>query len=334
MTKVKEMKVYHDGDIDEKILEGKSVAVIGYGSQGRAQALNMRDSGVDVVLGLRPGGSSWEKAKEDGFNPTSVLEAAEKGDIVLMLIPDMSQPGVWREEVSLAMKPGKAIQFAHGFNIHFGEIKPPGDVDVIMVAPKSPGPEMRRQYLEGFGVPSLVAVKQDASGEALEKALAIAKALGSGRAGVIETSFKDETESDLFGEQTVLCGGVDQLIRRGFKVLTEAGYPPELAYFEVLNELKLIVDLIYKSGISGMYRAVSDTAKWGGMSIGPRIVDDRVEENMRDALKAIRDGSFARAWIKEAKEGMVNFRNLMKECEELEIERVGKQVRKMSGLEE
>ena len=328
------MKVYHDKDIDESVLKEKTVAVIGYGSQGRAQALNMRDSGVDVVLGLRPGGKSWEKAKADGFEPMTVLEAAEKGDVVLMLIPDMVQPSVWKEEVSLAMKPGKALQFAHGFNIHFDEIQPQENVDVIMVAPKSPGPEMRRQYEEGFGVPSLVAVKQDASGQALDKALAIAKALGSGRAGVIETTFEDETESDLFGEQAVLCGGVDQLIRRGFKVLTEAGYPPELAYFEVLNELKLIVDLIYKSGISGMYKAVSDTAKWGGMSVGPEIIDDHVEDNMREALRKVQDGSFAKSWIEEAKSGMKNFDRLMKECENLEIEKIGKQVRSMSGLEE
>jgi ketol-acid reductoisomerase len=328
------MKVYYDKDIDESVLEGKKVAVIGYGSQGRAQALNMRDSGVDIIVGLRPGGKSWGKAKGDGFNPIRVFEAAEKGDIILMLIPDMAQQRVWKEEVSLAMTPGKAIQFAHGFNIHFDEIQPSNNVDVIMVAPKSPGPEMRRQYQEGFGVPSLVAVKQNASGEALEKALAIAKALGSGRAGIIQTTFTDETESDLFGEQAVLCGGVDQLIRRGFKVLTEGGYPPELAYFEVLNELKLIVDLIYKSGISGMYRAVSDTAQWGGMTIGPKIVDDQVEDNMREALTAIQDGSFAKAWIKEAKEGMKNFKRLMEECENLEIEKVGKKVRILSGLEE
>lgn len=328
------MKVYHDKDIDESVLKDKTVAVIGYGSQGRAQALNMRDSGVDVVLGLRPGGKSWDRAKADGFEPMTVLEAAERGDIVLMLIPDMVQPNVWKEEISLAMKPGKALQFAHGFNIHFEEIEPQENVDIIMVAPKSPGPEMRRQYEEGFGVPSLVAVKQDASGQALDKALAVAKALGSGRAGVIETTFKDETESDLFGEQAVLCGGVDQLIRRGFKVLTEAGYPPELAYFEVLNELKLIVDLIYKSGISGMYKAVSDTAKWGGMSVGPKIVDDHVEENMREALRKVQDGSFAESWIEEAKDGMKNFNRLMNECENLEIEKIGKQVRVMSGLEE
>ena len=327
------VKVYHDKDIDESVLKGKTVAVLGYGSQGRAQALNLRDSGVNVVLGLRPGGKSWKKAQEDGFKPVTHLEAAQRGDIVLMLMPDMVQPSVYKEEVALAMKPGKALQFAHGFNIHFGEIKPPKGVDVIMVAPKSPGSEMRRQYEAGFGVPSLVAVHQDASGQALKKALAIAKALGSGRAGVIETTYKDETESDLFGEQAVLCGGVDQLIRRGFKVLTEAGYPPELAYFEVCNELKLIVDLIYKSGLGGMYRAVSDTAKWGGMSVGPMIVDDHVEQNMRKALKAVQDGSFARAWIAESRAGAKKFEKLFAECDALEIEKVGRQVRRMSGLE-
>ena len=327
------MKVYHDKDIDEKILKGKKVAVIGYGSQGRAQALNMRDSGVDVVVGLRPGGPSWKKAQADGVRVLPVMEAAKGADIILMLVPDMAQPAVYREEIAIALGRGKTLQFAHGFNMHFGQIKPPKDVDVIMVAPKSPGPEMRRQYEAGFGVPSLVAVQQDASGGALKTALAVAKALGSGRAGVIETTFKDETESDLFGEQSVLCGGVDQLIRRGFRVLTENGYPPELAYFEVLNELKLIVDLIYKSGISGMYHAVSDTAKYGGMKVGPLIVDDHVEQNMRRTLKAVQDGSFARQWIDEANRGMPEFKRLMAECEALEIERVGKQVRIMSGLE-
>jgi ketol-acid reductoisomerase len=292
----------------------------------------MRDSGVDVVVGLRPG-KSWERAEADGMEVMTVVEAAQAADVVLMLIPDMAQPTVYGEEVAMALKPGDALQFAHGFNIHFGQIKPPEGVDVVMVAPKAPGPEMRRQYEEGFGVPSLVAVAQDASGEAKEKALAIAKALGSGRAGVIETTFENETESDLFGEQSVLCGGVDQLIRRGFKVLTEAGYPPELAYFEVLNELKLIVDLIYKSGISGMYRAVSDTAKYGGMAIGPDIIDDHVEENMRRALKAVQDGSFARRWIGEYEAGAKEFTRLMEECENLEVEKVGKKVRQMSGLE-
>ncbi len=326
------VKVYHDPDIDMDILKGKKVAVIGYGSQGRAQALNIKDSGVDVVVGLRPG-KSWDRAVEDGMEVMTVVEAAKVGDVVLMLIPDMVQPVVFKEEVSLVMGPGKTLQFAHGFNIHFKQIEPPEGVDVVMVAPKAPGPEMRRQYEEGFGVPALVAVKQDASGHAKEIALAIAKALGSGRAGVIETTFKNETESDLFGEQAVLCGGVDQLIRRGFKVLTDAGYPPELAYFEVCNELKLIVDLIYKSGISGMYRAVSDTAKYGGMAIGPLIIDDRVEENMRKALKAVQDGSFARQWIGEAEAGLNEFDRLLQECTDLEIEKVGKSVRQMSGLE-
>ncbi len=326
------VKVYYDKDIDEKVRDGKKVAVIGYGSQGRAQALNMKDSGVDVIVGLRPG-KSWDSAEAEGMEVKSVLDASAEADVILMLIPDMAQPTVYGEEVALALKPGKTLQFAHGFNIHFGQIKPPEGVDVVMVAPKAPGPEMRRQYEDGFGVPSLVAVQQDATGHAMETALAIAKALGSGRAGVIETTFKDETESDLFGEQAVLCGGVDQLIRRGFKVLTEAGYPPELAYFEVMNELKLIVDLIYKVGISGMYAAVSDTAKFGGMSVGPKIIDDHVEENMRKALKAVQDGSFAKGWVDEFEAGSKEFWRLYEECKNLEIEKVGRKVRQMSGLE-
>lgn len=326
------MKVYHDEDIDGSILEGKKVAVIGYGSQGRAQALNMKDSGVDVVVGLRPGGS-WDRAVADGMEVRTVVEAAKAADIVLMLVPDMAQPVVFKEEIAMAMGPGKTLQFAHGFNIHYNQIQAPEGTDVVMVAPKAPGPEMRRQYEAGFGVPALVAVAQDASGHALETVLAVAKAQGSGRAGVIEATFKDETESDIFGEQSVLCGGVDQLIRRGFKVLTEAGYPPELAYFEVSNELKLIVDLIYKSGISGMYRAVSETAKYGGMAVGPTIIDDSVEENMRKALKAVQDGSFARQWINEAESGFKEYNRLLEECENLEIEKVGREVRRMSGLE-
>ena len=326
------VKVYHDPNIDEKILEGRRVAVIGYGSQGRAQSLNMRDSGVDVVVGLRRG-SSWMRAEADGFEVQPISEAAAMADIVVMLIPDMAQPKVYREKVEPHLKAGKTLQFAHGFNIHYGQIVPPEDVDVVMVAPKSPGPEMRRQYEAGFGVPALVAVHQNPSGRAKKTALAVAKALGSGWAGVIETTFKEETESDLFGEQAVLCGGVDQLIRRGFKVLTENGYPPDLAYFEVLNELKLIVDLIYRQGISGMYRAVSDIAKYGGMAIGPTIVDDHVEENMRKALKAVQDGSFARRWIDEYAGGSKEFRRLMADCEALDIEKVGKEVRRLSGLE-
>lgn len=327
------MKVYHNEDISSDILEGKRIAVLGYGSQGRAQALNLRDSGLEVVVGLRPRSESRLKAKADGMTVLSFREAAESSDIILMLIPDMVQPEVYREDVAPALSVGKTIQFAHGFNIHFGQIKPPADIDVIMVAPKSPGPEMRRQYEAGFGVPALVAVYQNYSGRALDTALAVAKALGSGRAGIIETTFKDETESDLFGEQAVLCGGVDQLIRRGFKVLTENGYPPELAYFEVLNELKLIVDLIYKSGLSGMYRAVSDTAKYGGMKIGPLIVDDHVEDNMRKALKNVQNGNFAKQWIAEYAAGSKEFKFLMNECDSLEIERVGKEIRRMSGLE-
>lgn len=326
-------KVYHDQDIDMRILEDKLVAVIGYGSQGRAQSLNLRDSGVEVVVGLRHGGS-WERAEKEGFRVLPISSAAEEADIIVMLIPDMAMPKVYRDEIEAKLEPGKTIQFAHGFNIHYGLIKPPVGVDVTMVAPKAPGPELRRQYEMGFGVPSLVAVHRDCSGEGLAKALAMAKALGSGRAGIILTTFKEETESDLFGEQSVLCGGVDQLIRRGFKVLVENGYAPELAYFEVLNELKLIVDLIYKSGLSGMYRAVSDTAKYGGMKVGPTIVDDHVEENMRRALREIQSGSFARRWVEEAEGGMRELKRLMEECEALEIERVGREIRRMSGIQE
>lgn len=326
------VKVYHDSDIDGRVLEDKLVAVIGYGSQGRAQSLNLRDSGVEVLVGLRQGGS-WERAERDGFEVLPISRAAEKADIIVMLIPDMAQPKVYREELEDHLKPGKTLQFAHGFNIHYGLIDPPEGVDVTLVAPKAPGPELRRQYELGFGVPALVAVHRDYSGEGLRRALAMAKALGSGRAGIILTSFREEAESDLFGEQSVLCGGVDQLIRRGFKVLVESGYAPELAYFEVLNELKLIVDLIYKSGLSGMYQAVSDTAKYGGMKVGPLVVDDHVEENMRRALRDIQDGSFARRWVEEAEGGLKELRRLMEECESLEIERVGREIRRMSGIQ-
>ena len=305
---------------------------MGYGSQGRAQSLNMRDSGVDVVVGLRPGGS-WDRAEADGLEVQTVSEAAAAADIVVMLIPDVAQPKVYGEEVAPHLEAGKTLQFAHGFNIHFGQIVPPEGVDVVMVAPKAPGPEMRRQYEEGFGVPSLAAVHRNPSGMAEGTALAMAKAIGSGRAGVIMTTFREETESDLFGKQAVLCGGVDQLIRRGFKVLTENGYAPELAYFEVLNELKLIVDIIYKAGIGGMYRAVSDTAKYGGMTMGPHIVDGHVEENMRRALRAVQDGSFAKRWVEEGKRGLPELRRLMTECDALEIERVGREIRRMSGVE-
>ncbi len=328
------MRVYHDEDIDLTILEGRVIAVIGYGSQGRAQALNMRESGLEVIIGVRRGGKSWSRAREEGFDVYPISEAAERGDIIVMLIPDMAQPEVYRQHIEPNLTEGKTLQFAHGFNIHFQRIRPPENIDVTMVAPKAPGPEMRRQYESGFGVPALVAVYQDYTGEAWAKALAMAKAIGSGRVGILETTFREETESDLFGEQAVLCGGVDQLIRRGFKVLVEAGYPPELAYFEVLNELKLIVDLIYKHGISGMYRAVSETARYGGLSIGPSIIDDHVEENMRRALKAVQDGSFARRWIDEYERGCPELKRLLEECENLEIERVGREIRRMANYGE
>ncbi|MDW7978652.1 MAG: ketol-acid reductoisomerase, partial [Candidatus Caldarchaeum sp.] len=290
------MKVYYDSDISLDVLKNKKVAVIGYGSQGRAQALNMRDSGLNVVIGLRPGGASWRKAEEDGFEPLTVEEAAKQGDLVHILIPDMDQPMVYQKSIKPGLRTGKTLGFSHGYNIHFRQIVPPPDVDVVLMAPKSPGPRMRDLYLQGKGVPALVGVGQDYSGHALQTALAMAKACGCSRAGVIETTFKDETETDLFGEQAVLVGGVMELIRNGFEVLVENGYPAELAYFEVLNELKLIVDLIYQGGITHMLKAVSDTAKYGGLTVGPQIIDSHVRQNMEKALARIKSGDFVETW--------------------------------------
>jgi len=327
------VKVYYDSDVGLDVLKGKTVSVIGYGSQGRAQALNLRDSNVNVILGLRPEGSSWKRAKEEGFEVYPIDEAAKRGNIILMLIPDTVQPKVYEQYISPFMGEGKTLCFAHGFNIHFKQIVPPPTVDVIMVAPKSPGPRVRELYQEGFGTPALIAVYQNASGKAKETALALAKALGCTRAGVIETTFKDETESDLIGEQTVLVGGLIELIKKGFEVLVEAGYPPELAYFEACNEAKLIMDLIYKSGISGMLRAVSDTAKYGGLTVGPKVIDEHVKENMRKVVKTVQSGEFAKEWIEESKSGLKNLKALMKEIEEHQIEKVGRFIRKTAGIE-
>jgi len=327
------VKVYYDADVSLDELKGKTVAIIGYGSQGRAQALNLRDSNVNVILGLRPQGSSWRRAKEEGFEVYPVNEAAEKGDIIIMLIPDTVQPKVYEENIAQFMGEGKTLGFAHGFNIHFKQIVPPPTVDVIMVAPKSPGPRLREVYQEGFGVPALIAVYQDASGRAKDTALAIAKGLGCTRAGVLETTFKEETESDLIGEQTVLVGGLIELIKKGFEVLVEAGYTPELAYFEACNEAKLIMDLIYQGGLSGMLRAVSDTAKYGGLTVGPKVIDEHVKDNMRKAVKAVQSGEFAKEWVAESKEGMKNLKKLMEEIEEHQIEKVGKFIRKTAGIE-
>jgi len=327
------VKVYFDKDVTLEPLKGKTIAVIGYGSQGHAQAQNMRDSGLNVIVGLRPEGQSWKKAKEDGFKVYPIAEAAKRGDIILILVPDMVQPEIYEESIKPHLAGGKTLDFAHGFNIHFKQIVPPKDIDIIMVAPKSPGVRLRETYLNGFGVPALIAVHQNYTGEAKETALAITKALGCARAGVLETTFKDETESDLLGEQAVLVGGLIELIRNGFEVLVENGYPPELAYFEACNEAKLIMDLIYERGITGMLKAVSDTAKYGGLTIGPKVIDEHVKENMRKALKDVQSGKFAEEWVKEHKSGEKNLKALMDEIAQHEIEKVGSFIRKTSGIE-
>jgi len=323
------VKVYYDTDVNLEPIKGKTIAVIGYGSQGRAQAQNLRDTGLNVLVGLRPGGNSWDMAKKDGFRVYSIPKAAEEGDIVHMLIPDLVQPAVYKDQVENHMTKGKALGFSHGFNIHFKQIIPPPNVDVIMVAPKAPGLRLRETYLDDFGVPALVAVYQNPSGRAKEVALAMAKALGCTRAGVLETTFREETESDLIGEQTVLVGGLIELIKNGFEVLVEAGYQPELAYFEACNEAKLIMDLIYRSGFLGMLRAVSDTAKYGGLTVGPKVIDAHVKENMRKAVKYVQSGQFAKEWIEKRE----NLDDLMKEIEEHQIEKVGKFIRKTAGIE-
>jgi ketol-acid reductoisomerase len=319
-------KIYYDADASLEPLRGKTIAVIGYGSQGRAQALNLRDSGLRVVVGLRSEGRSYEVAKADGFEPVPMEVAAERGDVILMLVPDVPMAEVYSRYVEPHLKPGKTLVFAHGYNVHFGRIRPPKDVNVVLVAPKSPGPLLRQKFLEGKGVPALVAVHNDATGEAKSIALAIAKGLGCTRAGVIETTFAEETETDLLGEQAVLVGGVMELIKKGFEVLVENGYQPELAYFEVCNELKLIVDLIYSGGLMGMLRAVSDTAKYGGLTVGPRIVDEHVKENMRRALRAIRSGEFERSWTGNPK-AYEELERLMRELEQHPLEKVGRELR-------
>ncbi|MEM1944246.1 MAG: ketol-acid reductoisomerase [Nitrososphaerota archaeon] len=325
------MKVYYDQDISLKPLQGKTIAVIGYGSQGRAQALNMRDSGLNVVVGLREGGSSWGRALEDGFKPLTVDEAAEAGDVIHVLIPDPEQPAAYQKHIKKAMKAGKTLGFSHGYNIHYKTITPPETVDVILMAPKAPGPRMRELYMLGKGVPALVAVAQNPSGHGLETALAMAKAVGCSRAGVIETTFKDETETDLFGEQTVLVGGVMELIRNGFEVLVENGYPPELAYFEVCNEMKLIVDLIYEGGMTKMLKAVSDTAKYGGLTVGPQVIDSNVRKNMEKVLERVRSGEFVETWTGNPKAYEI-LEQLMKKMAEHTMEKVGEKIRKMANI--
>lgn len=327
------IKVYHDEDVKTSHLTGKTIAIIGYGSQGRAQAHCLKDSGLNVVVGLRPEGSSWRAAKADGLTVHPVSEAAGKADIIHMLIPDMVQAEVYRAEVEPNLGEGKALCFSHGFNIHYRLIVPPPNVDVIMVAPKAPGPRLREVYLEGFGVPALIAVHQNPSGKARDLALELAKALGCTKAGVLETTFKDETESDLIGEQTVLVGGLMELIKKAFEVLVEEGYPPELAYFEACNEVKLIVDLIYTGGLTYMLSSVSETARYGGLAIGPKVIDDHVKENMRRVAREVKNGSFTRAWLEEYRSGRRNFSKMFDEIKAHQLEQVGRFIRKMSGLE-
>jgi len=322
-------KVYYDKDADLDLLKDKTIAIIGYGIQGRGQALCLRDSGCKVVVSEVEGTVNYDLAKSDGFNPLSADQAAKQGDIIQILTQDHVQSKVYKEYIKPNLKKGKALCFSHGFNIRFKQIKPPKKVDVFMVAPKGPGALVRKMYEEGKGVPSLVAVYQDASGSALKFALAYAKALKATTAGVIETTFEEETETDLFGEQAVLCGGVTALIKAGFDTLIDAGYQPEIAYFEVLHELKLITDLIQEKGISGMRRGVSNTACYGDLTRGPRIITEKTRKEMRKLLKEIKSGKFAREWIKENEAGRPNFNKWLKEGDEHQIEKVGKDLREM-----
>ena len=319
--------MFYDDDADLNKLDGKTVAIIGYGSQGHAHALNLQDSGVAVVVGLRPESSSVAKAREHGLRVAEPADAASEGDIVMMLVPDELHRAVWESGVKDGVAPGNMVMFGHGFSIHYGEVVPPPDVDIALVAPKGPGHLVRRQYLEGSGVPGLVAVHQNASGDALALALAYAKGIGCTRGGVIETTFKDETETDLFGEQAVLCGGVTELVRAGYDTLTEAGYDPRLAYFEVLHELKLIVDLMYEKGIAGMRYSISNTAEYGDMTRGRVIISDATREAMKKVLADIQSGDFAREWIAENRAGQENFKRMREEQANHQVEVVGRELR-------
>lgn len=320
-------KMYYNGDTNETYFNGKKVAVVGYGSQGHAHAQNLRDSGVDVVVGLRRG-KSWDKAEQDGFVVKAVSEAVAQSDVVMILLPDELQTSVYKEEIEPQLA-NQALMFAHGFNIHFNQIVPPENCDVLLVAPKGPGHLVRRTYEEGAGVPALFAVHQDVTGEARELALAYAKAIGALRAGALETTFKEETETDLFGEQAVLCGGLTSLVKAGFETLVEAGYQPELAYFETMHELKLIVDLMYEGGLEGMRYSISDTAQWGDFVSGPRVVNDQVKQEMKSVLKDIQDGKFAEGWIAENKASRPVFNAINEKENRHQIEVVGRELRKM-----
>ncbi len=323
------MQVFYEHDADLNLLADKTVAIIGYGSQGHAHAQNLRDSGVNVIVGQRPGGKNYELAKEHGFDPVSAAEAARQADLIQILVPDQHQPAVFEQDVLPHLTANKVLLFSHGFNIHFDQIVPPAEVDVVMIAPKGPGHLVRREYVEGGGVPSLVAVHQDASGQALDIALAYAKGIGATRAGVIETSFREETETDLFGEQAVLCGGVTALIKAGYDTLVQAGYQPEIAYFECLHEMKLIVDLFYEGGFQKMRHSISDTAEFGDYVSGKRVINDQVKAEMKEILTDIQNGSFAKEWILENKAGLPAFKAMRRMEREHGIEQVGEKLRTM-----
>lgn len=321
-------KMYYQNEINDALLREKKIAVIGYGSQGHAHALNLKESGFDVRIGIRPGKSA-EQAKEDGLDVKSVAEAAKEAEVIMILLPDEAQKAVYEADIAPYLEPGNALLFAHGFNVHYKQIVPPADVDVLLVAPKGPGHLVRRTYTEGAGVPALVGVYQDATGKAQELGLAWAKGIGSARAGVLETTFKEETETDLFGEQAVLCGGVTHLIKAGFETLVEAGYQPESAYFECLHELKLIVDLIYEGGFSNMRYSISDTAEWGDYVSGPRVITEDVKANMKKVLEDIQSGKFAKEWLEENANGRPRYNQIKQAEKEHQIEKVGAQLREM-----
>ncbi len=323
------MRLFYEANAELGLLQGKKVAVVGYGSQGHAQAQNLRDSGVEVIVAQRPGSHNYTLAVEHGFTPVSVEEATKQADIIQILIPDHIQASVYRQSIAPHLSDGKMLMFSHGFNIHFGQIVPPKGVDVTMVAPKGPGHLVRSEYVRGAGVPALVAVHRNATGHAVALALAYAKGIGATRAGVIETTFQEETETDLFGEQCVLCGGVTELMRAGFETLVEAGYQPEVAYFECLHELKLIVDLIYQGGFSYMRYSISDTAEYGDLTRGPRIITDETRQTMRTILKEIQSGTFAREWILENQAGRPSFQALRRRARTHLVEEVGKKLRAM-----
>jgi ketol-acid reductoisomerase len=322
-------KIYNEKDADLSLLNGKTVAIVGYGSQGHAHAQNLRDSGVNVIVADMPGTKNYQMAQDAGFELVTAKEAAQRADIITILVPDTVQKTLYENEIKDNLRPNTCLMFAHGFNIHFEQIKPAANIDVTMIAPKGPGHLVRDEFVSGAGVPCLVAVFQDASGQALQKALAYGAALGGARAGIIETTFKEETETDLFGEQTVLCGGSQELIKAGFDVLVEAGYQPEIAFYEVMHELKLIVDLYYRGGLSFMNYSVSDTAEYGGYAVGPKIITEETKNAMREALRRIQNGDFAREWIEENKNGCKNFLRLREETANHGVEKTGAELRKM-----